>query len=86
MKKKQAEIENLIKTIEKNGEYMKRLNKDMDTIKDRNMLATKKTTYSILSRRSTNLNEKLQSQIDEEDIETYDDDDSDSVDSGEYSD
>ena len=76
----------MIKTIEKNEENMKRLNKDMDTIKDRNMFATKKTTYSILSRRSTNLNDKLQSLIDEEDIETYDDDDSDSVDSGDYSD
>ena len=52
MKNKETATENLIKTIEKNVNHMKRLNDDMDTIKDKNMLASQKETYGFLNRRS----------------------------------
>ena len=50
------------------------------------MLASQKTTYSILSGHSKVLNEKLQRLIDEESFETYDFHDSDSEDSDDLSD
>ena len=65
---------------------MIRLKEDMETIKDKNMLSTQKTTYRILSRRSTSLNEKLQRLIDEESFERYDFHDSDWEDSDDFSD